>query len=101
MSLEPLGRGRTFERPGLQKMLVSKVYIVFTVTTEEDPYALVNQRHQDNMAEHMAPEDIYPQKMKFPWMFWKISITKKELGYRREKTPQKMKQSDMAIILEG
>lgn len=62
MSLGPLGRGRTFERPGLQKMLVSKIYIVSTLRTEEDPYELVSQRHQDNMADHMAPEDIYPQK---------------------------------------
>lgn len=37
-------------------MLVSSAYI------GEDPYGLVSQRHQDNMADHIAPEDIYPQK---------------------------------------
>lgn len=64
---------RTFERPGLQKMFVSNTYIVSTVRTGEDPYGLVNQRHRENMADHMAPEDIYPQKMKLSWMLWKIN----------------------------
>lgn len=31
-------------------MFVSSAYI------GEDPYGLVNQRHRDNMADHMAPQ---------------------------------------------